>query len=121
MIIVVRYFDPQVEEFAIEVRRQGQPKLNRRCQSYCAASEDVTLEKVALSCVPRPLTTAMIATAMPAAMRPYSMAVAPDSSAMNWRNFAIMAASIGSGDEGFLKMACDKKEVPAKRAGASLS
>src|ERR1700745_1284473 len=29
---------------------------------------------------PRPFTTAMIATEMPAAMRPYSMAVAPDSS-----------------------------------------
>ena len=30
--------------------------------------------------VPRPLTTAMIASEMPAAIRPYSMAVAPDSS-----------------------------------------
>src|ERR1700687_3142100 len=29
---------------------------------------------------PRPLTTAMIASEMPAAIRPYSMAVAPDSS-----------------------------------------
>jgi hypothetical protein len=28
---------------------------------------------------------------MPAAIRPYSMAVAPDSSAKNWRHFAIMA------------------------------
>src|SRR5664280_645342 len=35
--------------------------------------------KVVLSCVPRPKTTAMIATEMPAAIRPYSMAVAPDS------------------------------------------
>jgi hypothetical protein len=38
------------------------------------------LEKVVLSLVPMPFTTAMIATEMPAAMRPYSMAVAPDSS-----------------------------------------
>jgi hypothetical protein len=32
-----------------------------------------------LSFVPRPLTTAMMAMEMPAAIRPYSMAVAPDS------------------------------------------
>jgi hypothetical protein len=40
-----------------------------------------------LSVVPRPFTTLMIATEMPAAIRPYSMAVAPDSSAKNWRHF----------------------------------
>src|SRR5215467_9519880 len=33
-----------------------------------------------LRVLPMPLTTAMMATEMPAAMRPYSMAVAPDSS-----------------------------------------
>src|ERR1017187_5413876 len=38
----------------------------------------VTLAKVVFSLVPRPLTTAMIATEMPAAIRPYSMAVAPE-------------------------------------------
>lgn len=37
--------------------------------------------------VPRPLTTAIIASAIPAAIRPYSMAVAPHSSA---RNFPIV-------------------------------
>jgi hypothetical protein len=36
-----------------------------------------------LGLVPIPLTTAMMATEMPAAMRPYSMAVAPDSSRRN--------------------------------------
>jgi hypothetical protein len=35
------------------------------------------LENVVLSWVPRPLTIAMIATEMPAAIRPYSIAVAP--------------------------------------------
>nr|GAJ33117.1 hypothetical protein BDOA9_0123120 [Bradyrhizobium sp. DOA9] len=35
---------------------------------------------LAFSVVPRLLTTVMIASAMPAAIRPYSMAVAPDSS-----------------------------------------
>jgi hypothetical protein len=41
---------------------------------------ELTLEKVVLSLLPRPWTTAMIATEMPAAIRPYSIAVAPDSS-----------------------------------------
>jgi hypothetical protein len=36
-----------------------------------------------LSLVPRPFTTAMIASAIPAAISPYSMAVAPVSSARN--------------------------------------
>ena len=46
--------------------------------AYLSAVE--TVEKVEVSFVPRPCTTAMIATAMPAAMRPYSMAVAAVSS-----------------------------------------
>jgi len=40
----------------------------------------LTLLKVDFRLVPRPWTTAMIATEMPAAIRPYSIAVAPDSS-----------------------------------------
>ena len=39
--------------------------------------------KVVLSFVPRPFTTAMMAMEMPAAIRPYSMAVAADSSRRN--------------------------------------
>jgi hypothetical protein len=35
---------------------------------------------------PRPLTTAMIASEIPAAIKPYSMAVAPDSSDKNFKN-----------------------------------
>lgn len=42
-------------------------------------NEVLMLEKVELSEVPTPLTAAMIAIAMPAAMSPYSIAVAPDS------------------------------------------
>src|ERR1035437_1958446 len=61
--------------------------------SYCAASEDETLLKVALSCVPRPLTTALIATEMPAAIMPYSMAVAPDSFFRNATNLDIGGSS----------------------------
>src|SRR5579863_10740685 len=43
-------------------------------------SADETDEKVVFSFVPRPCTTAMIATEMPAAISPYSMAVAAVSS-----------------------------------------
>ena len=49
---------------------------NRRVESYLSWVE--TLVNVSLSLVPKPLTTAMIATEMPAAIRPYSMAVAPE-------------------------------------------
>jgi hypothetical protein len=44
-----------------------------------ASCED-TLLNVVLSCEPSELTTAIIATEIPAAIKPYSMAVAPDSS-----------------------------------------
>src|SRR5882757_4469193 len=43
-------------------------------------SELLMVSKFVLSLVPRPLTAVMIAIAIPAAIRPYSMAVAPDSS-----------------------------------------
>ena len=46
--------------------------------AYLSAAD--TEENVVLRLVPRPFTTEMMATAMPAAMRPYSMAVAADSS-----------------------------------------
>ena len=41
-------------------------------------NEVLTDEKEALSVVPRLFTAAMMASEMPAAIRPYSMAVAPD-------------------------------------------
>jgi len=43
-------------------------------------SWDEIVEKVDVNFEPRPFTTAMIATEMPAAISPYSMAVAPVSS-----------------------------------------
>ncbi len=42
-----------------------------------------TLVKVALSCVPSVLTATMMATEIPAAIRPYSIAVAPERSVQN--------------------------------------
>jgi hypothetical protein len=42
-----------------------------------------TLVNVVFNCVPRPVTTAMMATEIPAAIKPYSIAVAPDWSFRN--------------------------------------
>ena len=52
------------------------------------------MEKVVLRWVPRPVTTGMIASAMPVAMRPYSIAVAPDSSFRKVRSVRIIASLI---------------------------
>ena len=48
-----------------------------------------------LRLVPSPLTTVIIASAMPAAIRPYSIAVAPDSSAKNFDRERFNLASQG--------------------------
>jgi len=47
-------------------------------------------ENVELSFVPRPFTTVMMAMEIPAAISPYSMAVAPDSSFRNALSFPAM-------------------------------
>ena len=54
-------------------------------------------ENVVLSLVPRPLTTLIMAMEMPAAIRPYSMAVAPDSSLGRTVAPARSSVSAGSG------------------------
>ena len=56
-------------------------------------SEVLMLSKVPLNEVPTPLTAVMIAMAMPAAIRPYSMAVAPDSFFKNFKMSDFMAGS----------------------------
>ena len=53
-------------------------------------NEVLTEPKTELTLVPRPFTAAMIAIAIPAAMRPYSIAVAPDSSLKNVESIAFM-------------------------------
>ena len=45
----------------------------------------LTLPNSVLRLVPTPLTAVMIAIAIPAAIRPYSIAVAPDSSDKNFK------------------------------------
>jgi hypothetical protein len=50
---------------------------------------------LSLRFVPRPLTTAIMASAMPAAIRPYSIAVAPDSSDKKFNKVRFNSASQG--------------------------
>jgi hypothetical protein len=56
-------------------------------------SEVLMLLKVPLSAVPTPFTAVMIAIAIPAAIKPYSMAVAPDSFLRNFKIMDFMAVS----------------------------
>ena len=52
--------------------------------------------KLVLRLVPRPLTAAIIASAIPAAIRPYSIAVAPDSSVKKRKKVRFNPASYDS-------------------------
>src|SRR5712671_2173184 len=57
--------------------RRGLCRTSRRLDYF---SEFEMVTKLEDSWLPTPFTAAMVAIAMPAAIRPYSMAVAPDSS-----------------------------------------
>jgi hypothetical protein len=58
-------------------------------------SEPLIEVNLSLRLVPIPLTTAMIASAIPAAIRPYSIAVAPDSSDRKLNKVRFNTASFG--------------------------
>src|SRR6266550_9251349 len=58
----------------------------RRGTVFGYFSELLIEVNLSLRLVPSPLTTAMMASEMPAAIRPYSIAVAPESSARNFAN-----------------------------------
>ena len=58
-------------------------------------NELLMLVKLVLSVEPRPFTAAMIASAIPAAIRPYSIAVAPDWSDKNFKMLRFKPASSG--------------------------
>ena len=66
--------------------------VNRRAWSSYVVyfSDELMSVNLVFRLVPRPLTTAMMASEMPAAIRPYSMAVAPDSSAQNFERNRFM-------------------------------
>jgi hypothetical protein len=59
------------------------------------------LVNLSLRVEPKPFTAAIIASAMPAAIRPYSMAVAADSSFKNFENMRDNPTSWFSGEPGF--------------------
>jgi hypothetical protein len=62
-------------------RKPGRPLFRR--STFCHLSWLEMLVNVVLRLPPSVLTTAMMATEMPAAIRPYSIAVAPDRSVQN--------------------------------------
>ena len=67
-------------------------------------SDVLIVANVVLSVVPRPLTAAMMARAMPAAIRPYSIAVAPDWSAKNLKNVCFMIHLLVAMTPGFSRV-----------------
>jgi hypothetical protein len=89
-----------VEEIPIEGRQSD--KSHRPSADHCHVVPliveerdghfncDEIDENVVWSFVPMPFTTAMMATEMPAAIKPYSMAVAPDSSFRKALSFVTM-------------------------------
>ena len=62
-------------------------------KGFCYFSELLIEVNLSFRVVPRPLTTAIIASAMPAAISPYSMAVAPDSLDKNLVKWRFKSAS----------------------------
>jgi hypothetical protein len=79
-------------------RALGAPGPERPPEKGGYFSELLMVSKFVLSLVPRPFTAVMIAIAIPAAIRPYSMAVAPDSSLKN----DLMTDFIAGSDLGFM-------------------
>ena len=70
------------------------PKCPRKGNYF---SEVLMASKFELSLLPRPFTAVMIAIAIPAAIRPYSMAVAPDSSLKNDLMIDMAGSDLGLG------------------------
>jgi hypothetical protein len=81
-------------------------------------SEVLMATNLLLSLVPTPSTAVMIAIAIPAAIRPYSIAVAPDSSARKFLNIlaiviAFFGRRIGTAQQNS-QMACQLQQAPSK-------
>jgi hypothetical protein len=70
------------------------PRLFAGRAGIKAYFSEVLIEvNLSLRLVPKPFTMAIIASEMPAAIRPYSIAVAPDSSDRNFRTFCFNLTS----------------------------
>ena len=77
----------------------------------------VIVLKLVFIWVPTPCTAVMIAMAMPAAISPYSMAVAPDSSARNFWKTIFNSASFNVGS---VQHAAEKARLEAQVAKLNL-
>src|SRR5215468_1553455 len=75
----VRYLAANLKETALGMVSLG-PSLEFNLNAVAYLSDVLIDVNLVFRFVPSPLTTAMIVTEIPAAIRPYSMAVAPDSS-----------------------------------------
>jgi hypothetical protein len=77
--------------FGKEKAGRVRPVLGARINLIDYFSELLMEVNFSFNCVPRPFTAAMIASEMPAAISPYSIAVAPDSSLQKPRNNAFIS------------------------------
>jgi hypothetical protein len=85
----------------LPVLAKGAASLVPRGKSFDYFSELLIEVNLLLRLVPKPFTATMIAIEMPAAIRPYSMAVAPDSSLQNLeRSLIVLLALICPGTKG---------------------
>ena len=107
---------PSRKENGAAPAKDGPGKLGSNCQTVPAYAElivEVTVLKVALICEPSPRAAAMMPTAIKAAIRPYSMAVAPDSSFTKRMTWFCMMLSQGLGrlfpcpDAGYGTVVCE--------------
>ena len=79
-------YQPHGNRRRTELQRPPAPGLRRlRKGSERHLSEAIDVGELVFRLVPRPLTTAMIASEIPAAIKPYSIAVAPNSSFKNFK------------------------------------
>jgi hypothetical protein len=81
-------------------------------------SADETELNVVLSLAPRPFVTVIIATAIPAAMRPYSIAVAADSSLRKALSFPAMLRNVAGSREASVKVRTPKLGHQRRQRGA---
>jgi hypothetical protein len=72
-------------------------------------SEVLIESNLPFNVVPRPLTAAMIASEMPAAISPYSIAVAPDSSRKNFESRAFISFAF--------PLSLDRRVIPGSATG----
>jgi hypothetical protein len=79
-----------IRAVASEAESSAPYRIRTACRYF---SDEFTELKTPFSVVPRPFTAAMIASEMPAAIRPYSIAVAADSSFQKQTNKRLISTS----------------------------